>query len=94
MCSDALGWLQGDPLLLRSLCHMLSFSHPVKSHNPQGLASISSAVAFYSFFVVTQLMISSSKLLEEVFSDPFIPLVSGIEERRKIQVPGPPRGNL
>lgn len=33
-------------------------------------ASISSAVAFYSFFVVTQLMVSSFKLLEEIFPDP------------------------
>lgn len=49
MYSDALGWLQGDPLLPRCLCHMLSFSHSAKPHSPQGLASISSAVVFYSF---------------------------------------------
>lgn len=80
------------PMLLRCPCHMLSSSHPVKPHSPQGLASISSAVAFYSFFVVT--MISSSKFLEEMLSDPSTPLVSGIDESRESQVSVPPRGNL
>lgn len=87
MFSDTLGWLQGPPLLLRSLCHMLSFSHPAKPHNPQGLASISSAAAFHSFFEITQLMISSSKLLEEMSSDPSIPL-SRKCDRWKQEKPG------
>jgi len=37
---------------------------------------------------------SSSKLLEEIFSDPFIPLASGIDRSSKSQVSAAPKGNL